>query len=93
MSTLGHVFEAAGIATVVLAATRSVVEYVFAQLLSLYRQLTAYHAAVRAGKWQQAEHFCLLDYPIRELCDQTLGIIGYGELGRAVARTGETFST
>jgi glycerate dehydrogenase len=72
-------------------ATRSVVEYVFAQLLSLYRQLPAYHAAVRAGKWQQAEHFCLLDYPIRELYDQTLGIIGYGELGRAVARMGEAF--
>ena len=72
-------------------ATRSVVEYVFAQLLSLYRQLPAYHAAVRAGKWQQSEHFCLLDYPIRELYGQTLGIIGYGELGRAVARTGEAF--
>lgn len=72
-------------------ATRSVVEHVFAQLLSLYRQLPAYHAAVRAGKWQQAEHFCLLDYPIRELCGQTLGIIGYGELGRAVASMGEAF--
>jgi glycerate dehydrogenase len=72
-------------------ATRSVVEYVFAQLLSLYRQLPAYHAAVRAGKWQQAEHFCLLDYPIRELYGQTLGIIGYGELGRAVAHMGEAF--
>lgn len=72
-------------------ATRSVVEYVFAQLLSLYRQLPAYHAAVRAGKWQQAEHFCLLDYPIRELYGQTLGIIGYGELGRAVAQMGVAF--
>jgi glycerate dehydrogenase len=72
-------------------ATRSVVEYVFAQLLSLYRQLPAYRAAVRAGKWQQSEHFCLLDYPIRELHGQTLGIIGYGELGHAVARTGEAF--
>jgi glycerate dehydrogenase len=72
-------------------ATRSVVEYVFAQLLSLYRQLPAYHAAVRAGKWQQAEHFCLLDYPIRELYGQTLGIVGYGELGQAVAHMGEAF--
>jgi glycerate dehydrogenase len=72
-------------------ATRSVVEYVFAQLLSLYRRLPAYHAAVRAGKWQQSEHFCLLDYPIHELHGQTLGIIGYGELGHAVARAGEAF--
>lgn len=72
-------------------ATRSVVEYVFAQLLSLYRQLPAYHAAVRAGKWQQSDHFCLLDYPIHELHGQILGIIGYGELGHAVARAGEAF--
>jgi len=72
-------------------ATRSVVEYVFAQLLSLYRELPAYHAAVRAGKWQQSDHFCLLDYPIHELHGQTLGIIGYGELGHAVARAGEAF--
>ena len=72
-------------------ATRSVVEYVFAQLLSLYRRLPAYHAAVRAGKWQQSGHFCLLDYPIHELHGQTLGIIGYGELGHAVARAGEAF--
>ena len=72
-------------------ATRSVVEYVFAQLLSLHRQLPAYHAAIRAGKWQQSDHFCLLDYPIHELHGQTLGIIGYGELGHAVARAGEAF--
>lgn len=72
-------------------ATRSVVEYVFAQLLSLYRQLPAYHADVMTGKWQQAEHFCLLDHPIRELHGQTLGIIGYGELGRAVADMGRAF--
>lgn len=72
-------------------ATRSVVEYVFAQLLSLYRQLPAYHADIKSGKWQRAEHFCLLDHPIRELHGQTLGIIGYGELGRAVAEMGRAF--
>lgn len=71
--------------------TRSVVEHVFGQLLTLYRQLTAYRDAVHAGRWQQAEHFCLLEYPIRELSGQTLGIIGYGELGQAVARMGEAF--
>jgi glycerate dehydrogenase len=72
-------------------ATRSVVEHVYAQLLSMYRQLPVYQADVHAGKWQQAVHFCMLDHPIRELHGQTLGIIGYGELGRAVARMGEAF--
>ena len=72
-------------------ATRSVVEYVFAQLLSLYRQLPAYHADIKSGKWQRAEHFCLLDHPIGELHGQTLGIIGYGELGRAVGAVAQAF--
>lgn len=72
-------------------ATPSVVEHVFAQLLILNRQLYAYRDAVARGRWQQADGFCLLDFPIRELNGQTLGIIGYGELGRAVARMGEAF--
>jgi glycerate dehydrogenase len=72
-------------------ATRSVVEHVYAQLLSMYRQLPGYQADIDAGKWQQATHFCMLDHPIRELHGQTIGIIGYGELGQAVARTGEAF--
>jgi glycerate dehydrogenase len=72
-------------------ATPSVVEHVFAQLLILNRKLYAYRDAVARGRWQQADGFCLLDFPIRELNGQTLGIIGYGELGRAVARMGEAF--
>jgi glycerate dehydrogenase len=72
-------------------ATPSVVEHVFAQILILNRQLYAYRDAVARGRWQQADGFCLLDFPIRELNGLTLGIIGYGELGRAVARMGESF--
>lgn len=71
--------------------TRSVAEHVFGVLLALTRNLRAYDDAVRAGKWQQAENFCLLDWPIRELSAMTLGIVGYGELGRAVAGTAEAF--
>jgi glycerate dehydrogenase len=72
-------------------ATPSVVEHVFAQILILNRQLYAYRDAVTRGRWQQADGFCLLDFPIRELNGLILGIIGYGELGRAVARMGEAF--
>ncbi len=72
-------------------ATASVVEHVFAQLLILNRRLYAYRDAVAQGRWQQAGVFCLLDFPIRELNGLKLGIIGYGELGRAVARMGEAF--
>ena len=72
-------------------ATTSVVEHVFTLILALTRHLHDYRAAVSKGKWQTAESFCLLDYPIRELSGQTLGIIGYGELGRAVAAMGRSF--
>lgn len=72
-------------------ATTSVVEHVFSLILALTRHLHDYQAAVKAGKWHTAESFCLLDYPIRELAGQTLGIIGYGELGSAVATMGRAF--
>jgi glycerate dehydrogenase len=72
-------------------ATPSVVEHVFAQILILIRRLNDYRVAVEEGRWQNASDFCLLDFPIRELKGLTLGIIGYGELGRAVARMGEAF--
>ena len=72
-------------------ATASVVEHVFLVILALARHLQEYRAAVRQGDWQNADSFCLLDYPVRELAGQTLGIVGFGELGKAVARMGEAF--
>ena len=69
-------------------ATTSVVEHVFSVILALTRRHHDYRLAVGSGRWQSAASFCLLDYPVRELAGQTLGIIGYGELGRAVARMG-----
>ncbi len=60
-------------------------------LLALATRLPDYQAAVRAGRWQQAEQFCLLDFPIVELAGKTLGLLGHGELGSAVARLAEAF--
>lgn len=65
-------------------ATPSVVQHVLALMLSLARSLPAYTNAVQNGKWQLSRHFCLLDWPIGELTGRKLGIVGYGELGRAV---------
>ncbi len=72
-------------------ATPSVAEHVFALLLALCRNLPGYRAAVQRGRWQQGPHFCFLDYPIVELRGKTLGIVGYGELGQAVAKLAEAF--
>jgi len=72
-------------------ATESVVQHVFMLILNLVRQTPAYLQAVRNGRWQQSQHFCFLDYPIESLAGKTLGIVGYGELGHAVARMAEQF--
>jgi glycerate dehydrogenase len=72
-------------------ATPSVVEHVYAQILNLMRRLHEYHTAIEEGRWQNADDFCLLDFPIRELNGLTLGIVGYGELGHAVAAMGKAF--
>jgi glycerate dehydrogenase len=72
-------------------ATSSVVQHVFSLILSLVTQQQNYQKAVARGDWQKASHFCFLDYPIWELSGKTLGVVGYGELGRAVARLAEAF--
>jgi glycerate dehydrogenase len=72
-------------------ATASVAEAVLALLLTLTRQLDRYRAQVAAGRWSESPHFCLFDAPIEELHGKTLGIIGYGVLGRAVAQRAEAF--
>jgi glycerate dehydrogenase len=72
-------------------ATGSVVQHVFTLILNLSTQFLAYHQAVSAGLWQKSENFCLLDFPIQELAGKTLGIIGYGVLGHAVAQTAKVF--
>ncbi len=71
--------------------TPAVVQHTFALILALTSQLTDYGNAARDGRWSASPQFCLLDFPVRELHGLTLGIIGYGVLGRAVAALGKAF--
>ncbi|HVE55791.1 MAG TPA: D-2-hydroxyacid dehydrogenase [Pyrinomonadaceae bacterium] len=72
-------------------STHSVPEHVFALTLSLIRNLNAYQDDIRRGLWQKSPIFCLLDHPVRELYGATLGIIGYGNLGRGVEKIARAF--
>ncbi|MFN2513827.1 MAG: D-2-hydroxyacid dehydrogenase [Pyrinomonadaceae bacterium] len=74
-------------------AKHSLPEHVLMLMLALRRNLVAYMQDVRAGKWQQAKQFCLLDHPIRDLYGSTIGIIGYGSLGKAVAALAGSIGT
>ncbi len=71
--------------------TQSVVEHVFGVLLTLTHNLNRYAATVRSGEWQRAQDFCILSHRIRELSAMTLGIVGYGALGRGVADIARQF--
>ena len=71
--------------------TQSVIEHVFGVMLMLTHSLGRYDNSVRAGEWQQADDFCMLTHPVRELSAMTLGIVGYGELGQGVARIAKAF--
>jgi glycerate dehydrogenase len=72
--------------------TQSVAEHVFGCLLGLAHKLGDYAADVRQGAWQEADNFCMLTHPIKELSAMTLGIVGYGELGKGVAQVAGAFN-
>ena len=71
--------------------TAAVAQHTLMLMLNLATSFLKYDRAVRAGQWQQAQQFCLLDFPILELAGKTLGIVGFGELGQAVAKLAEAF--
>ncbi len=70
--------------------TQSVAEHVFACLLNLTHSIGQYNAVVRAGEWQHSNDFCMLTHPVRELSAMTLGIVGYGNLGKGVEKIGKS---
>lgn len=72
-------------------AVHSVPEHVLMMMLALRRNLINYREDLRRGAWEEAEHFCLLTHPIHDLSGSTLGIIGYGALGRAVEKLAHAF--
>ena len=59
--------------------------------LALSRNLVGYRDDVRVGLWNRSNEFCLQTHWIRDLHGATLGIIGYGTLGRGVERLARAF--
>jgi glycerate dehydrogenase len=69
-------------------AGNTVPEHTFALIFALRRSLCAYQESVKRCRWQESAQFCYFDYPIRDLAGSTLGVIGDGLLGQAVATLG-----
>jgi glycerate dehydrogenase len=72
-------------------ATDSVAQFTMALLLELATRVGRYGETVKAGGWQKSPVFSLLDFPTIELKGKSLGIIGYGNIGQAVAAMARAF--
>lgn len=72
-------------------STESVVQHTFACLLNLAGHMRDYDNAVRDGGWSKSPMFTVLDFPVREVAGKTLGIIGYGAIGKRVAEVARAF--
>jgi glycerate dehydrogenase len=66
--------------------TPSVAQMVFAHVLNLTQRVAHHDGTVKEGRWTANRDFCYWDFPLLELMDLTMGIVGYGRIGQ---RTGE----
>lgn len=74
-------------------ATASVVQSVFAHVLHFYGRVAEHGVSVREGKWTSSKDFCFWEYPLQELAGKTMGIVGFGRIGSAVARVALALGT
>jgi glycerate dehydrogenase len=71
--------------------TRSVAQHTFALLLELTQHVGHHAQSVRDGRWTKCPDFCYWDYPLVELDALTMGIVGFGRIGKIVAELARAF--
>jgi glycerate dehydrogenase len=71
--------------------TQSVAQMVFSHLLNLAQRVGNHAALVRAGRWASSPDWCFWDTPQIELAGLTMGILGFGAIGREVGKIADAF--
>lgn len=66
--------------------TMAVAQHAIALLLEVCCRVGHHDRVVHKGRWERSEDFCFWDYPLTELAGKTMGIIGFGRIGRQVGR-------
>ena len=72
-------------------STNAVTQMTWALLLETTQHVGLHNASVHAGQWQAAPTFCYWNAPLSELAGKTMGIVGYGAIGKAVGAVAQAF--
>lgn len=72
-------------------STDAVSELVFAYIFDYYRKVSIHNRRVHAGDWTRAKDFCFYDRRVSEIAGKTIGIFGYGNIGKKVAKIADAF--
>ena len=72
-------------------STNAVAQHTFSLILEHYNKVSAYNKFVQDGLWKRSKTFSPFIYPLNELAGKTIGIVGYGNIGKAVAKIANAF--
>ena len=72
-------------------STNAVAQHTFALILEHFNHTSSYNQFVQDGQWKRSKTFSPFVFPLNELAGKTIGIVGFGNIGRAVAKIANAF--